>query len=146
MKAHDDALPAIVAEVARLTRKLADRRFEPIGLTRAQWLALVYLDRRGPMTQSALADLIEIETATVARLIDRLEASGWVERRPGPDDRRVKLVSMTDKAQCIMEEVGTIGQRLREDMLTDLPPDERDHLVSALSTVKSRLLRLLETQ
>ena len=104
-----------------MTRKLADRRFEPIGLTRAQWLALVYLDRRGPMTQSALAELIEIETATVARLIDRLEASGWVERGPGPDDRRVKLVSMTDKAQCIMEEVASIGQRLREDMLADLP-------------------------
>ena len=47
------------------------------------------------MTQAALADVMEVETATIARLIDRLEAAGWIERKSEANDRRVKLVSMT---------------------------------------------------
>ncbi len=62
----DSSLSWMLAEVARLMRKLADRRLEPLGLTRAQWQALAYMRRQGPLTQSALADVIEVETATVA--------------------------------------------------------------------------------
>ncbi len=97
------------------------------------------------MTQAALAEMMEVETATVARLIDRLEAAGWIERKSEANDRRVKLVSMTDKATGVMDEVGVIGQKLRDDMLTDLSQTDREQLVTLLSTMKSRLIRLLET-
>jgi DNA-binding MarR family transcriptional regulator len=133
-----------IADIARLNRKLADRRFAEIGITRVQWQAMANLRRLGPMTQAALADVMEVETATIARLIDRLEAAGWVARHPDPGDRRVKLVSMTAKAQAIMEDVAAIGQKLREDMLVDLSAPEREQLVEMLSTVKSRLICLLE--
>ena len=99
----------------------------------------------GPLTQAALAEIMEVETATIARLIDRLEAAGWIERKPDPLDRRVKVVAMTDKLNAIMDEVGVIGQKLRDDMLVDLSQSEREHLVGTLSTIKSRLIRLLET-
>ncbi len=69
-----------------------------------------------------------------------------MQRRPDPSDRRVKLVCMTEKASCIMEEVDKVGHRLREDMVADLAESERDRLVSTLSTIKSRLIRLLEVQ
>jgi DNA-binding MarR family transcriptional regulator len=64
----------LLADTSRLIRKLADRRLGAIGLTRAQWQALVNLRRLGPTTQAALAEIVEVETATIARLIDRLEA------------------------------------------------------------------------
>ena len=99
----------------------------------------------GPLTQAALAEIMEVETATIARLIDRLEAAGWIERKPEANDRRVKLVSMTEKAKAIMDEVGVIGQKLRDDMLVDLSQSEREQLVVLLSTMKTRLIRLLET-
>lgn len=127
-------------------RKLADRRLGAIGLTRAQWQALGNLRRCGPMTQAALADVMEVETATIARLIDRLEAANWVVRRSDPHDRRVKRVSLTDKAENVMEQVSDIGQQLRDDMLADLSREERDRLLGTLTTVKARLVRLLETQ
>jgi DNA-binding MarR family transcriptional regulator len=135
----------LLADASRLIRKLADRRLGPLGLTRAQWQALGALKRLGPITQVALAEYMELETATVARLTDRLEASGWIERKPDSNDRRVKLVSMTPKANAIMDEVSVIGQKLRDDMLADLSDKEREQLVSSLSTMKSRLIRLLET-
>ena len=84
-------------------------------------------------------------TATVARLIDPLEAAGWIERKAEAQDRRVKLVTMTEKATSIMDEVGVIGQKLRDDMLIDLSHDEREALLVLLAKIKSRLVRLLET-
>ena len=139
------AISWLLADASRLIRKLADRRLATIGLTRAQWQALGNLRRMGPLTQAALAEIMEVETATIARLIDRLEAAGWIGRSPDANDRRVNLVSMTDKATAIMDEVGVIGQKLRDDMLVDLSQSEREHLVITLSTIKSRLIRLLET-
>ena len=135
----------LLADASRLIRKLADRRLGAIGLTRAQWQALGNLRRMGPMTQAALAEIMEVETATIARLIDRLEAAGWIARKAEAQDRRVKLVTMTDKATAIMDEVGVIGQKLRDDMLVDLSPSELESLIGTLTTIKSRLIRLLET-
>jgi MarR family transcriptional regulator for hemolysin len=147
MRSNTDmsAISWLLADASRLIRKLADRRLATIGLTRAQWQALGNLRRMGPLTQAALAEIMEVETATIARLIDRLEAAGWIERKPEANDRRVKLVSMTPKATAIMDEVGVIGQKLRDDMLVDLSQSEREQLVVLLSTMKSRLIRLLET-
>ena len=136
----------LMGDVGRLLRKLIDRRLGGIGLTRAQWQALGNMRRCGPMTQAALADVLEVETATIARLVDRLEAAAWVTRRPDSRDRRVKLVTLTSKAESILEKVGPIGQEIQEDMLADLGAKERAELFSALATIKTRLVRLLETQ
>lgn len=138
------AISWLLADTSRLIRKLADRRLGVLGLTRAQWQALGYLKRLGPTTQAALADVMEVETATIARLIDRLENAGWIARSPSATDRRVKLVSITDKAARIMDEVGIIGQKLRDDMLMDLSMADRELLVEKLTLIKSRLIRLLE--
>ena len=86
---------------------------------------------------------MELETATVARLIDRLEAAGWVSRLPDPKDRRANLIAMTEKAHTIIEEVAAIGKTMLEDMLVDLSATDRDRLVCTLTTVKSRLVNLL---
>jgi MarR family transcriptional regulator for hemolysin len=135
----------LLSDASRLIRKLADRRLGTIGLTRVQWQALANLRRMGPMTQAALAEIMEVETATIARLIDRLEAAGWIARKAEAHDRRVKLVTMTEKATATMDEMGVIGQKLRDDMLVDLSPTELENLIGTLTTIKSRLIRLLET-
>jgi MarR family transcriptional regulator for hemolysin len=144
-KSDISSISWLLADASRLIRKLADRRLGTIGLTRAQWQALANLRRMGPMTQAALAEVMEVETATIARLIDRLEAAGWIERRAEAQDRRVKLVTMTEKATAIMDEMGVIGQKLRDDMLVDLSPSELDGMIDTLTKIKSRLIRLLET-
>jgi DNA-binding MarR family transcriptional regulator len=135
----------LLADASRLIRKLADRRLGTIGVTRAQWQALANLRRMGPMTQAALAEMMEVETATIARLTDRLEAAGLIERRHEVQDRRVKVVTMTDKSKALMDEMGVIGQKLRDDMLVDLSPSELEGLIGSLTKIKSRLIRLLET-
>jgi MarR family transcriptional regulator for hemolysin len=134
----------LLGDVARLVGKLADRRLSVIGLTRAQVHVLANLRRMGPLTQAALADILEVRNATIARLLDRLEAARWIERRPDMHDRRLKLISMTEKATAVIDEVSVIGHQLRDDMFVDLSQSECEHLVGALATIKSRLTYLSE--
>ena len=95
MSNTDDFIGVMISDVARLMRTAFDRRVRKLGLTRAQWLALTRLHRRPGASQSELADMMEVEKATAGRLIDRLEAKGWVERRAQDGDRRINRVYLT---------------------------------------------------
>ena len=79
----------LLHDVARLLRVDADKRARAHGMTRAQWGILIWLERQPGISQKELSELLEVEPITVARLIDRLERRGMVERRPDPKDRRI---------------------------------------------------------
>src|ERR1700732_4228374 len=79
----------LLHDVARLLRVDADKRARQHGMTRAQWGILIWLERQPGLSQKELAEILEVEPITVARLIDRLEGRGMVERRPDPRDRRI---------------------------------------------------------
>ena len=74
----------LVHDVARLLRVDADKRARAHGMTRAQWGILIWLERQPGLSQKELAEILEVEPITVARLIHRLESRGMVERRPDP--------------------------------------------------------------
>jgi DNA-binding MarR family transcriptional regulator len=79
----------LLNDVARLMRTAYDRRIRKLGLTRAQWWVLTHLYRSNGVTQTELAETLEIEKPTLGRLLDRLEAKGWVRREHDASDRRV---------------------------------------------------------
>ena len=77
----------LLHDIARLLRKRFDQRAATLGLSRAQWQVLAHLHRHEGINQSGLADILEIQGVTLGRLVDRLEAAGWVERRRGSAGR-----------------------------------------------------------
>ena len=85
----------LLHDVARLMRTLFDRRGRDLGLTRSQWWVLTMLYAKEGVTQSELADLMELEKPTLGRLLDRLEEKEWVERRADEFDRRVNRLYLT---------------------------------------------------
>src|SRR5690349_3213610 len=98
----------LISDVARLMRASFDRRVRAIGLTRAQWQVLVRLHRRPGITQSELAELLEVERATAGRLVDRLERKHWVERRPDANDRRINRLHLTAEAEAVQARMSRI--------------------------------------
>ena len=68
----------LLHDVSRLMRKRFDRRAQSLGLTRSQWQVLAHLYRHQGVNQTTLANLLELSNITLARLVDRLEAAGWV--------------------------------------------------------------------
>jgi DNA-binding MarR family transcriptional regulator len=116
----------LVHDVSRMRRTLFDQAVKPLGITRAQWWALANLSRQETegMIQSDLARLLDVGKVTIGGLIDRLEASGHVERRPDPVDRRIKRVFITDRGYEVIEHMRSVGRELNETILKGIPPDD----------------------
>jgi DNA-binding MarR family transcriptional regulator len=129
----------LISDVARMMRSAFDRRVRRIGLTRSQWLVLSLLYRRPGLSQSELAEMLEVERATAGRMIDRLEAKGWVVRRPDPADRRIKRLHLTADAEAVQAEMGVIAAEMLDDATASLAAGEREALAEMLERVKAQL-------
>lgn len=129
----------LLHETARLLSRRFDQRARALGLTRAQWQALAYLARNEGINQTGLAELLDIEPISVARLIDRMEQAGWVERRLDPADRRARLLYMTDKAKPILARMRIVGQETRAEALAGVSPADLERVVTLLRRVRCNL-------
>ena len=94
-----------------------------------------------------LAARIGIDDTTATRLVDRLEATGLVERRQLPSDRRVTVVGLTAEGTALVEQVAARRQRFFADVLAALEPDEQVELVrltaKAAESLRTRSEELL---
>ena len=136
----------LLHDVARLMRTLFDRRGRDLGLTRSQGWVLTMLYAKEGVTQSELADLMELEKPTLGRLLDRLEEKEWVERRADELDRRVNRLFLTDKVQEIMRALRTTAAAVRTEALGDMPFDERERFIDTLVKIKTNLLDIDNTR
>lgn len=84
----------LLSTAARLVEHAWVEALEARGLTHAGMIALHFLDA-GPLTQSDLARLAKVENQTMSRTVERLERSGFIERRADPADRRRQIVTRT---------------------------------------------------
>ena len=138
----DHNIGFLVNDISRLISTEYNKIMKPLGLTRAQWRVVVHLHRADGLTQSDLADLLDVGKVSVGGLIDRLEHSGWVERRDDPQDRRSNLVFLTKKGRAIEKKMETTGRELTRQTLRNLGSDERTQLVDLLIAVKNNLLEI----
>ena len=136
------SLGFLIGDVSRLLRKRFDMRAQTLGLTRAQWRVLARLRRREGINQKELADILEIETITLTRHIDRLEAKGWVERRRDPNDRRAWNLYLNPEVQPVLDKMRKLSEMTRKEALAGIPHDDREKLIDLLLTIKSNMLDL----
>lgn len=136
----DDYIGVVISDVARLLRTEFDRRVRKLGITRSQWLVLTRLHRSPGASHSELADMLEVEKASVGRMVDRLEANGWVTRRSEKDDRRIKRVYLTAEAERVHKRIWRVAESTVEDALADLSAEESRQLMSLLLRVKNTIV------
>ena len=125
-----------ISWIARMMRTRFDARARAIGLTRAQWSMMVSIRLSEGATQSELASQLEINTVTAGRIIDRLEAAGWAERRPDPVDRRVNRLYLTATVMPMLEQLGEVGAEEERISLLGLSDEE----TATLSDLLHRLI------
>ena len=136
----DQNLGVLVSDIARLLRRNFDRRLQSLGLSQAQWRALVHVSRNEGLSQTALADCLEIQPITVGRLIDRMEGAGWLERRNHPLDRRAVQLYLTAKCEPILDEMYVRAAETVADGVADIPASTQKLLIQHLQRIKQNLL------
>src|SRR6516225_12468478 len=133
----------LLNDVARLMRTYADHKAAQFGITRAQWAVLVRLDRSEGLNQSELAEMLDLQPITLTRLLDKLADSSLIERRPDPDDRRVKRLFLAPAARPLLEHLGVVGEDLMAGVVEGLEPPAIEQMLGQLDVVRGNLRRLI---
>jgi MarR family transcriptional regulator for hemolysin len=130
-------------DVARLLRTLADQRARELSMTRAQWSVLKRLEISEGVKQAELADLLDLQPITLARLVDKLAALGLVERRDDPNDRRANRLYLTEAAAPVLERLNELGEALVGQALDGFDAFEIAALGESMERIKANLKREL---
>ena len=136
-----ETLPFEIGETAHALRKAFDRRAVGLGVTRAQWKVLFRLTRQPGLRQIELAEMLEIEPITLSRIVDRLEESNLVERRPDPSDRRAWRLHVTVQAQPLIAKLRAVADDLAADAFEGIDPNDIDIARRVLSRVRENACR-----
>lgn len=139
LRKDDDIVGTMLHDVAHRIRLKIDGALRPFHLTRVAWLAIGIVAERGRLSQSQLAEALELGSPATGKLVDRLEERGLVERSSDPGDRRSNLVTLTAQARHLLGELEPLGESIREDVLRDLTAAERQQLGRLLARIKHRL-------
>lgn len=145
-KDTDLKLASLLHDVARLVRVEADKRARGHGMTRAQWSLMSRLERSPGLSQKELADLMEVEPISVARMVDRLEANGLLERRADANDRRIWRLHLLPAAEPMLKKMTALGEELWAFVTQNVSQDAREAMLSGLTQMKSNLLNKSEPQ
>ena len=98
--------------------------------------------RREGINQTELAEILEIETITLGRHIDRLEAKGWVERRRDPADRRAWNLFLKAEVQPVLDDLRAFSEVTRKEALAGITQSESELLIDLLIKIKGNMLEL----
>jgi len=131
-----------LTKVSRKIRTAFNQQVTAHGLTYPRARALFRLAKKQNMTQSELACELELEQATMVRLLDRMEENGLIERRPDPTDRRVKLLVLTPHGEEQAALVRSIADRMREQIFSDIDPRELNAAVELLERISANVTEL----
>jgi len=132
----ESSLGFLLHDVARLSRRNMDRRIRPLGLTQTQWRVLIRLSITPGLRQIELADLMELQPISVARLIDRMESAGLVKRHPAPSDRRAFNLHLTEKAQPMLQKLQSYAEETSAQALKNISLEDRKHFFETLAKIR----------
>jgi len=105
-------------------------------LTPIQYAALAAVRSNEGLDATRVSELISLDRSTVGDVLFRMEKKGWLERYASPQDRRVKLLRLTEAGDEVLAQVGGPVLRVQERLLDPLAPDTRAtflHLLSQLA-------------
>ncbi|GAB2888256.1 MarR family winged helix-turn-helix transcriptional regulator [Microbulbifer echini] len=125
---------------ARLLRRNFDRRARDHGLSDARWQVLWHLTRAQGLKQTALAGRLEMAPISLARLLDKLQREGLVERRPDPQDRRCFRIYPTGQAESAMALLGGLAEETRSHALDGFSAAEIGQLQALLGRLRKNLI------
>lgn len=118
---------------------LAGHLLRDLGLHRGQELLLMHLWDSGPVRQTELIAVLDSDSATITRMVQRLEKAGLVERAPDPNDGRATLVSSTSAGDAVRARIERMWRDLEAATVGDLPPTTLAPLLDALAAVEANL-------
>lgn len=126
--------------VSRTWRNVMDVRLGELGLTDATWVPLFHLHAAGePLTLKQLAQRVGLDSSTLVRVVDLLEARGWVVRETDAHDRRSKSLSLTAQGLNMVGDVRAKLQQVENQLLEGMDASTIEALRHGMQQLHARL-------
>ncbi len=139
---EQESLGFLLTDNLRLTRRIAARYFEQYNMTLAQARALLGVFRWQGIRQVDLADFMEIQPISLARLLDQLADGGLIERRPDPKDRRAFQLYLTPAAAPMVKLINDASREFQAKALAGFTEEQKEGLLSGLNKLRENLTAL----
>lgn len=124
-------------------RRIAHLKITPDQFTVLRWLQE---DASNHMTQRTLADLMASDPNTVTSVLNRMEAVGYIQRRPHETDRRAKRIILKPKGAAVYKEARKIAIEIQTHVLEALPESERESFLKNMEIVADAARELLDNK
>ena len=131
----DESAGYLANHMARLFANALAERIRPLGLAPAQFMTLLELWEEDGLTQKGLVQRLDIEQATMANTLKRMERDGLILREENPKDRRAQLIRLTDKARALQDDATSAANEVNGIALSGLSEDERRGFISVMARV-----------
>ncbi len=128
----------MLAELGRQTVAAEMPVLAEHGLSMWGYIVLLALDRSPIRTQAALAEAIGADKTRIIPTLDELQGHGYIERMPDPDDRRARLLAITEAGRSIKDAVQADIQHGEEQWLGQVASHDRDVFLRVLDQLSRR--------
>ncbi|TDK43116.1 MarR family winged helix-turn-helix transcriptional regulator [Antarcticimicrobium luteum] len=131
----DDSAGFLANQMARLFAAGLARRIRPLDLAPAQFMVLLELWRQDALSQAELVARLDVEQATMANTLARMERDGLIQRLPSKTDGRVRLACLTDRARALRRPATAAARAQNAEALAGLTPQERGAFLRMMKAV-----------
>ncbi|WP_319380236.1 MarR family transcriptional regulator [Thiomicrorhabdus sp.] len=129
--------------LSRLWRRMLEQQLVLHGISDVSWVVLVHLLRGGDdCSQKELAARVGMDASTLVRLVDALEQRGHLVRKPNMQDRRSRLLRLTDSGIEEAERLAKLLQKIEFEMLAQVSDQELAQITEAMEKVRLSLKSL----
>lgn len=135
-----------VLSTARRLEHLLNEELRPHNITFRQVEVIATLGLEGERSQVELADRLGVEPPTIAGILCRMEENGWIERVACPEDRRKKIIRLTDRVMPVWSRILQQGRQVRTEVSQGLTVEELATLRDLLDRVRTNAEGTLETR
>ncbi len=128
------AMPGyLIRRAQQISSALFAQETAGFDLTSVQYAALSAIARNPGVDATRLSALISFDRSTLGDVLERMEAKGWIVRRPTQADRRVKLLGLSPEGQNLLDQVQPAVRRVQERLLAPFAPAERALVIDMLT-------------
>jgi DNA-binding MarR family transcriptional regulator len=126
----------LISQLGFLSSKHFMQALEPVGLDPREFLLMRFVAASEGQSQQALSERLAIPASRMVALVDHLEEAGFLERRPDPEDRRVRGLHLTKKGRTVLERAGKIAIDYETRLCAGINREERDLLIDLLQKLQ----------
>lgn len=120
----DDCVAFLTNKASKRLAEVLEKRLLEYDVTRAQWISMYYIESNENITQKMLADKMGIRESTLARLIDRCEKDDLIIRTSNHEDKRVKVLQLTEKGKHLNKVLTQVAEQFKDDAIEGISQDE----------------------